>query len=72
MAQKLPKMAQKLPKMAQKLAPAQIYLQHLQLFASLHDDHDWLYVNNHDCVGDAHGKNVNKEEVEFYWFTRFP
>ena len=41
-AQKLPKiakMAQKLPKMAQKLAPpekiAQIYLQHLQLFASL-------------------------------------
>ena len=49
MAQKLPKiaqkwpkivkMAQKWPKMAQKLAPAekiaQIYLQHLQLFASL-------------------------------------
>ena len=42
MAQKWPKiakMAQKLPKMAQKLAPAekkiaQIYLQHLQLFAS--------------------------------------
>ena len=36
---KLPKMAQKWPKMAQKLAPAkkiaEIYLQYLQLFASL-------------------------------------
>ena len=42
LAQKWPKMAQKWPKIAQKLAPAekkiaQIYLQHLQLFASLID-----------------------------------
>ena len=39
MAEKWPKIAQKLPKMAQKLAPAkkiaEIYLQYLQLFASL-------------------------------------